>query len=55
MDVTCTIIKFVWRPESGMEWKVDATAKPPGVLCQDSCNSGRRSISSQCILTGVQF
>ena len=26
MDVTCTIVKFVWRPESGMEWKVDATA-----------------------------
>ncbi len=21
MDVTCTIVKFVWRPELGMEWK----------------------------------
>ncbi len=53
----------------GVESESDATAKPPGVLRQDSCNSGRlfiRSghfstnsgrllISSQCILTGVQF
>ena len=77
---------FVWRPESGMEWKWTPLpclcgvqnlgysrsgrhCPPPGVLRQDSCNSGRlfiRSghfstnsgrllISSQCILTGVQL
>ena len=59
----------VWHPESGLKRNRTPPPGRPGVLRQDSCNSGRlfiRSgpfstnsgrllISSQCILTGVQF